>query len=264
MTAMSRPGRGCGPAVLVGTGRGRAYDGHMKRPVLLVLLVLITVAAVVAVWWSGRQPAPEGAVNDVKPFQYQADTRPTVEVYGDSISQGDSSNFSSGNTGPTSWVSHLGGPDGLRFVGGYARPGMKMTEAASEASNIVVPQQTASTVVVELGTNDINTGGEWSDFAEALEDFTSHLDVEPSGIVVVGVGPIDRLDPDAIAAWNERTQDLADEKGWLYVWPFSDLTDADGYWVPEYTEDGLHPNKSGAQVLGANMAEEVRAALAER
>lgn len=241
----------------MGPGRGGAYDGPMKRYALLAVLVVATLAAVAAVWWSMRPSAPAASVPEVDRFEYQADTRPTVEVYGDSISYGASPHFGGGDLGELSWVKYAGGKDGLRFVGGFARPGMKMTEAAAEASTIVVPQQTASTVVVELGTNDINTGAEWNDFAEALEDFTSHLDVEPSDIVVVGVGPIDRLGPDQVAAWNAKTEALADENGWQYTWPFEDLMDEDGTWKDDLTLDGLHPNSEGAEIMGQAVVEAI-------
>lgn len=260
MTAMSRPGRGCGPAVLVGTGRGRAYDGHMKRPVLLVLLVLITVAAVVAVWWSGRQPAPEGAVNDVKPFQYQADTRPTVEVYGDSISQGDSSNFSSGNTGPTSWVSHLGGPDGLRFVGGFAQGG----EGAETIRNYIAGQHTSDVVIYEIATNDLRRGVSWDTWADHTLRFHEEAAIGDDLFAVVLIGPMDDRSAEAVAGWNDRTRTFAEEQGWAVLDPWDGLRDDDNRWVAGMSADAVHPNKSGAQVLAANMAEEVRAALSER
>lgn len=232
----------------------------MKRPALLALLVLATVAAVTAVWWSMRQPAPEVAVSEVEQFEYQADTRPTVEVYGDSISQGDSSNLSAGDTGPTSWVHHLGGPDGLRFVGGFAQGG----EGAETIRDYIVGQHTADVVIYEIATNDFRRGLSWDEWAEQTMRFHEEAAIGDDLFAVVLIGPMDDRSAEAIAEWNDRTRELADEQGWAVLDPWDGLRDADNRWVPGMAADAVHPNKSGAQVLAANMAGEVRAALSRR
>lgn len=244
----------------MGPGQGGAYDGPMKRPALFALLVLATVAAVAAVWWSMRQPAPQASVPAVERFEYQADTRPTVEVYGDSISQGDSSNLSAGDTGPTSWVHHLGGPEGMRFVGGFAQGG----EGAETIRDYIVGQHSSDVVIYEIGTNDLRRGVSWDEWAEHTLRFHEEAAIGDDLFALVLIGPMDDRSADVIAEWNDRTRELASEQGWAVLDPWDGLRDDENRWVPGMAADAVHPNKGGAQVLAANMAGEVRAALSGR
>lgn len=235
---------------------GRAYDGRMKRPALLALLVLATVAAVVAVWWSMRQPAPEVAVSEVQPHEYQADTRPTVEVYGDSVTQGWSRNFAAGDFADRAWLHYAGGPDGVRFVAGSALPGRK----AYDSPKGVVPQQTAEVVVWAFGTNDIATDSTWEQFRDGADEFYQATELDdPAKFVVVAVGPTSRRPGATVAEWNARTERLAEERGWTFVDPFGDMRAESGRWADEsLTYDGLHPTAEAAERMSEALVPVIR------
>lgn len=228
----------------------------MKRYALLAVLVIATVAAMTAAWWSMRPPAPEVAVSEVERFEYQADTRPTVEVYGDSITQGWSNNFAAGDFADRAWLNYVGGAEGVRFIGGSAVPGMK----AYESIQGIVPQQTADVVVWAFGTNDIGTDSTWERFRDGADEFyqATLLD-DPAQFVVVAVGPMDRRPGELVAAWNARTEALAEERGWTFVDPFGDMRASSGEWADEsLTYDGLHPTAEAAERMSEAMVPVIR------
>ncbi|MBD4391802.1 SGNH/GDSL hydrolase family protein, partial [Xanthomonas citri pv. citri] len=74
---------------------------------LLVLLVVAGAAAFLALNRPVVSPAAEAENRSPVPVHsYSADTRPTVEVYGDSIAVADSPNFAGAESGPSSWTSY--------------------------------------------------------------------------------------------------------------------------------------------------------------
>lgn len=78
----------------------------MKTSSKIALLVLLVVAGAAALYALNRpvvSPAAEAENRSPMPVHsYSADTRPTVEVYGDSIADGNSLAFSQGDTGEES------------------------------------------------------------------------------------------------------------------------------------------------------------------
>lgn len=96
---------------------------------LIALLLRVGAVAALALNRPGTAPAAEvESRSPVPAHSYSADTRPTVEVYGDSIAAADSQNFTGAEPGPSSWThyindkwTHYINDKGLRFVGGSAR-----------------------------------------------------------------------------------------------------------------------------------------------
>lgn len=224
----------------------------MKRPALLALLVLATLAAVAAVWWSMRQPAPEVAVSEVEQFEYQADTRPTVTVYGDSISQAQSADFPTGDFSEQSWVRYV--TDDLRYLEGYARSGLR----AADFKSLQMKDARASAVIWQIGTNDMNTDVPWQEWAADTKAFYEQTGVAPEQFIVIANGPTYRVSKETVDAWNEQAQAYAEEQGWTWVDPYRPMRTPDGRWKEGYSYDQLHPDSAGAEVMGAEIVEAVK------
>lgn len=226
--------------------------GHMKRTVLLALLVLATVAAVAAVWWSGRQPAPEVAVRDVQPHEYQADTRPTITVYGDSISQAQSGDFGTGDFSERSWVHYV--TDDLRYLEGYARSGLR----AADFKDLPLKDTRGSVVVWQIGTNDMNTHVPVSEWAADTKAFYEQTGVEPEQFIVIANGPTYRVPKETVDAWNTESKAYVEAQGWTWIDPYESMRTPDGRWKEGYSYDQLHPDSAGAELIGAEIVEAVR------
>lgn len=152
------------------------------------------------------------------PLTMPNENRVSFIVYGDSISQADSPNFSQGEVGNRSWLKYVGNQE-VRFVGGFARAGYsaeKILKRGCESG------ATAPVMVAALGTNPLNSGQSFESNLADTDRLKSECgpDVRPKGFVVTAVGPIDSLPGAQIDAWNTQLQAVANERGWTYVDPY--------------------------------------------
>lgn len=220
---------------------------------LMALLLLVGAVAALALNRPGPAPAAEAESRSPVPvYSYSADTRPTVEVYGDSIANGDSVNFQGVDTGPTSWT-HYVGDHGVRFVGGFAQGGRTSAGIRGEDRGI-----RASLVLYGLGTNDFRTDVPFEKFASNAREFADKQ--EPGEkFVVVALGPMNDRSQDGIKAWNAQLQELASEEGWTLADPWEGIRGEGNEYVEGYNQDALHPNEKGAALYAQNMAEQLLA-----
>lgn len=225
---------------------------------LLVLLVVSGAAAFLALNRPVVSPAADAENRSPVPVHsYSADTRPTVEVYGDSIANGDSANFQGADAGPTSWA-HYVGDHGVRFVGGFAQGGRTSAGMSGEDRGI-----RASMVVYGLGTNDLREEVPFEEFASNAREFADLQDPREM-FVVVALGPMNDRPQDEVEEWNARLGELASEEGWTLVDPWEGIRGDDNAYVEGFNQDDLHPNEEGAALYAQNMAEQLLAAYEGR
>lgn len=230
----------------------------MKTSSKIALVVLLVLAGAAAFFALNRPTAPVSVEGSASPspvpvFSYSADTRPTVEVYGDSIANGDSANFQGADAGPTSWTYYIG-EHGLRFVGGFAQGGRTSAGVSSEDRGV-----RATLVVYGLGTNDFRTEVPFEEFATNARDFASRQDPQEQ-FVVVALGPMNDRSKDKIEEWNSQLTALAEAEGWTLVDPWQGIRDKDNTYVEGYNQDALHPNSAGAELYAENMSKQLLAA----
>lgn len=174
-----------------------------------------------------------------------------MAAVGDSITDGDSRDFSGGVPGPESWASYAVGPE-VDFVGGWAEWGAS-TEAMVQA---VMKPLDAEVLVILVGTNDVGL--------TSHEQIGMHLDelAETAGtgeVVLFSIPPND-FSLDGTVDLNAYLEDLASEQGWVWVDSASGLRDGDRY-LDGMSYDGIHPNETGARVIGEAIGEAVREAM---
>lgn len=224
---------------------------------LLVLLVVSGAAAFLALNRPVVSPAADAENRSPVPVHsYSADTRPTVEVYGDSIAVADSPNFAGAEPGPSSWTNYIN-DKGLRFVGGSARGGRTSGEARSEDRGI-----RATFTVYGLGTNDLRTDVPFEEFEANAREFAANQDPKER-FVVVKLGPMDDWSQSDVQSWNDQLESLAVDEGWIVVDPWTGMRAGSNAWADGFSKDGLHPNQAGAKLYAENMSEQLLAAHGE-
>lgn len=164
-----------------------------------------------------------------------------MAVVGDSISHGDSTDFSGGALGDFSWV-RWAVDDRLTFAGGWAVPGA-LTEAMAQN----VQPYDADVLVILAGTNDLA-------FGVAPDQTAAHLVqiAQTSGVgrvVLVGIPPND-FGADAVTRYNAALQGLAAEQGWEFADAAAALRTEHNTYREGLTWDGVHPTVEGARLLG--------------
>lgn len=225
-----------------------------RSTVALVLLACLAVVAVVLAVTRDHKDAvsASGPSTGSIRFAPDADDRVRVVVFGDSISQGDSPAFSRGDTGKTSWVHHLDNR-AVRFVGGYAKGGLTSKELVSTSKEGI----RSDVVVYELGTNDV-LHDSWTaeDQMKNLDKHSSQIDTPDNSarILVMGIGPVPSETTERIKTWNDGLRAGAEERGWTYVDPWTQVRTRDYAWQDtKDTADGKHPAAAGAKKLGEAM-----------
>jgi lysophospholipase L1-like esterase len=190
--------------------------------------------------------APSGAVIENTPV--------TFAVAGDSLTAWDNQSFPDwdGELDDTTWTKWAISPT-LELIGGYAR-GFAMT--ADVAQNM--PVVDADVLVLMVSTNDLDE----TDIASVLGSVDDI--VTASGVDSVVLSAIPPFEDYAalVGIHNDALSALASERGWVWIDPWVDLRDGDG-WVDGSTSDGVHPTADAAKVAGTAIAAAIRA-LAER
>ena len=117
-----------------------------------------------------------------------------------------------------------------------------------------------SKVFLLIGTNDLIHDVSIDDISTNIEKIVNDINSnEPqSEIYVESVYPVnDNLDEDMvdvrnnddIMKINEKIKKYCDDKGYTYINMYDKLLDDDGNFNEEYTDDGLHPNSRGYEVI---------------
>ncbi|MFL0380221.1 SGNH/GDSL hydrolase family protein [Micrococcus luteus] len=229
----------------------------MKTSSKIALLVLLVVAGAAALLALNR-PMPKGAAqgatspSSTPVHSYSADTRPTVEVYGDSITDGNSHGFSQGDTGEESWTSYIA-ENGLRFMGGFAMSGLSSKDIQEFGQG-----GRADYVIYGIGVNDVRGAARpFEEFAENAEAFAEKQTENGAEFVVVAIGPVEGIHADLAREYNERLPRLAEEQGWIFVDPWTELRDEDYTFIGDTGRDDVHPNKEGSKIYAATLADQL-------
>lgn len=117
-----------------------------------------------------------------------------------------------------------------------------------------------SKVFLLIGTNDLIHDISVDDIVSNIEKIVNEINSnEPqSEIYVESVYPVnDNLDEDMvdvrnnddIMEINEEIKKYCDDNGYTYINMYDKLLDDDGNFNEEYTDDGLHPNSRGYEVI---------------
>lgn len=169
-----------------------------------------------------------------------------LAAVGDSITEADSPDFSSGRTGPESWVHHVIG-DGVALAGGWARWGATTQEMA----NAVEPV-TADVLVIMAGTNDAALGVPLEQVVANLESIAATIGAPE--VILASIPPIDHS-PEVAADFNRDLEGIARERGWLWVDSGGAVRTVDGVFAPGTASDGVHPTRSGAELIGGAISQ---------
>ena len=117
-----------------------------------------------------------------------------------------------------------------------------------------------SKVFLLIGTNDLIHDSSVDDIASNIEKIVNEINSNKpqAEIYVESVYPVnDNLDEDMvdvrnnddIMEINEEIKKYCDDNGYTYINMYDKLLDDDGNFNEEYTDDGLHPNGKGYEVI---------------
>ncbi|MRG60268.1 hypothetical protein GE115_10370 [Agromyces sp. CFH 90414] len=195
--------------------------------------------------------SPPGTAEQPQPGEASTDgaeprTGVAFAAVGDSITDADSVDFAAGDLGSASWATYAVDA-GFDFAGGWAEWGATTARMAGQ----VAPSD-ADVLVLLAGTNDVAFGIPFDESAANLERLVDTVGI--ADVVVVSIPPIDAI-PEGAEAYNDRLDDLADDRGWRFVDASAGLRSDDGSFRDGMSSDGLHPSPAGARVLGEAIAE---------
>jgi lysophospholipase L1-like esterase len=174
-----------------------------------------------------------------------------VAVVGDSITEADSLDFDDGAIGTGSWAWRADGGD-IRVVGGWAHAG------ATTADMVAAVQPLAADVLVLMaGSNDLDADVPVDRITDDLVTITAEAHVPR--VVLSTVPPEDGYEEPS-QELNQRLRSLARERGWDFVDAMAGVRNAEGGWRTGMSEDGVHPDDQGADLIGAAL----RAAILDR
>ena len=117
-----------------------------------------------------------------------------------------------------------------------------------------------SKVFLLIGTNDLIHDSSVDDIASNIEKIVNEINSNKpqAEIYVESVYPVnDNLDEDMVDVRNnddimdinEKIKKYCDDNGYNYINMYDKLLDDDGNFNEEYTDDGLHPNSKGYEVI---------------
>ena len=218
-------------------GQAGAIVPSMGRAARVVLVCVL--AAVGAGCGGGPSATPTPSAPDTGALR--------IAAVGDSITDADSPDFSGGELGEESWVSHAVG-DGVAFAGGWAQWGATTAQMAAGAQPV-----DADVLVVLAGTNDVTAGIPFGETATNIAEIAAT--VNAPRVLISAVPPIDP-DPVLAVELNANLEALAVAREWEFVDAPAGARDGNRF-APGMSADGVHPTAQGARVIGAA----VRAAL---
>lgn len=159
---------------------------------------------------------------------------------GDSITQGNSPDFSVGLTGSLSWVTYARSPLDL-FAGGWAAGGATTARMAANVAPVK-----ADVLVVIAGTNDLAQGVPFSVTASNIESIVAT--VGAPRVVVSAIPPRDSAQA-ATAAFNASLKEFVLAHRWEWVDAPAGVRQGEQY-AAGMSLDGIHPSQAGAEALG--------------
>ncbi len=211
---------------------------------------------------SGALSAPSPQA-DRRAWQQQVSPEPKQRIkqvamaaIGDSITAFTDRN---GARTPWSWV-RTAAVGGVTDAGGYRHWGDTSAQILAHTGRVK-----ADVVVVMAGTNDIRDGSRPVPTAQTLANVTAIFD--RAGVkarVLSALAPKSDGGAAATLKLNQALRQLAAQKGWTFVDPWSSLRKADGRWVAGATVDGTHPTARSGAIAGAALRAAVVAVSPDR
>ena len=216
-----------------------------RRSLVLGALLAVSLSGCAL---SSAQEVPTPDAGGTTPSSVSAPASPApapaplrVVAVGDSVTAADSPDFAAGDLGRGSWTWTAEGR-GVDVTGGWAVHG-----ATTEAMAAGVGPLDGDTLVVMAGTNDVREGIDWARSAAALDQIVQTAGVTP--VLLCTIVPL-AADPAGAELFNARLQLLAAENGWELVDSAAPVRAPDGTWLPDMTEDGIHPTPAAAALIG--------------
>ena len=140
------------------------------------------------------------------------------------------------------------------------------TAGVLERLQVSVFDLAPSTVVLMIGTNDVNGSQSQADILNRYEQIIRKIKatLPDVNLYCVSVIPQNKqletystIDVDhttqVILQLNPQIQQLAESNGAVYVDLFPLLADSENFLLPEYSDDGIHLNKNGLDVWTAQL-----------
>ncbi|SDX55206.1 Lysophospholipase L1 [Modestobacter sp. DSM 44400] len=202
---------------------------------------LITAfGALVSLGVTGCAASAAGQTSAVAPSPAPGVVR--VAVVGDSITEADSLDFDDGDIGPGSWARRAEG-GAVQVVGGWAHGGATTADMVAGVRAL-----DADVLVLMAGSNDLDADVAVTRIADGL--VTIATEAEVPRVLLSTVPPEDGYEQQT-QDLNRRLRVLARDHGWELVDAMAGVRGADGGWLPGMSEDGVHPDEAGADVIGA-------------
>lgn len=114
--------------------------------------------------------------------------------------------------------------------------------------------------VVLTGINDITGGVDDAELRDNITQLTSELERATEKIVLCAILPVgpNNYGPqvtERIIATNDWLREFAASRGYVFADYYSAFAGPDGYAQPGLLQDGLHPNRSGYDVMAEVLAQ---------
>jgi lysophospholipase L1-like esterase len=215
-------------------------------------LAVVTAVLVAAALTRPYEPPPAEARALPSPSATAADEGTVVvrlAAVGDSITASGGA-LRDGEFNENTWLSHVVDSSAVRWAGGWAEPGAT-TAAMAEG---VQPVGDADVLVIMAGTNDSGQGVPFGTTGANLERI---VDVVGAERVVVASIPPREPDPHIAIGFNALLEPFVVKHGWDFVDAAGNLREENGGWLPELTEDGIHPTAEGQAIIGAAIKDAV-------
>ncbi|HHV22380.1 MAG TPA: SGNH/GDSL hydrolase family protein [Propionibacterium sp.] len=203
------------------------------------LIAAIAAAPLIGLTACGTAPQP----TEQQPAE---PTAKTLYVVGDSLTEGNSPDFSNLQFGEWSWVDHL--DPRLTVVGGWAKGGATTQDMAGG-----VTRSDADVLVMLAGTNDTSLT-----FDQTSANLESIVETVGAPRVVLSTLTPRDDNPQRNVDFSAQLADLAQRNGWTLIDPMGGVRDGDRF-KPEMTSDGIHLTPAGAAELGRAFSAELLA-----
>jgi len=221
----------------------RNHTLSSTRKIQYSCLALFAVAVLLLVYLANARVNANGAAAGATPRPIPTQNEPDTVTYaaiGDSVTAGNSPDFSNKQVGDLSWVDHVPA-DQATFVGGWSVGGATTATMADNAASYG-----ADVLVVLAGTND---SGQGIPFEDSAVNYDRIVAAAGSMRVVVSSIPPRDDNPAIATEYNNQLAALAADRGWAFIDASAGLRSGDRY-SDGLTTDGIHPTEQGAEILG--------------
>lgn len=208
----------------------------------VALAVLVSVVLVLGAMVLGTTRSAPGDPGPARPTAGPRVIR--FAAVGDSITQGNSPDFSVGLTGTLSWVTYARSSLDL-FVGGWAAGGATTARMAENVEPVK-----ADVLVIIAGTNDLAEGVPFDVTASNLERIVAT--VGAPRVVVSAIPPRNSVQA-ATVVFNASLKVFVLAHQWEWADAPAGVRDGDQY-APGMSLDGVHPSEAAAEALGRALA----------